>query len=160
MIRFENGESPELIGVVRELFTEYSESLEVDLCFQNFSEELATLPGHYARPAGRLIVAYNEKQVAGCGALRPLVDAACEMKRLYVRPDFRGRGTGRALVDGLIAAAREIGYQRIRLDTLPSMREAIALYRSLGFKQIAPYRANPVAGALFLELELSDDSES
>ena len=155
MIRIENAASLKLISVARELFVEYSQSLEVDLCFQDFARELETLPGQYAAPAGRLLLAWAGQQAVGCGALRPLGEANCEMKRLYVRPAFRGEGTGRALVEVLIEAARNIGHRRLRLDTLPSMSEAIALYRSLGFKQIAPYRPNPVPGALFLELDLS-----
>ena len=155
MMRIESAESAELVRIVRELFLEYSESLEVDLCFQGFAEELATLPGDYARPAGRLLLAFEELRAAGCGALRRIDDEVCEMKRLYVRPAFRGKGAGRELIDALMHCAREIGYRRMRLDTLPSMTSAIAIYRSLGFKAIAPYRVNPVPGAAFLELDLS-----
>ena len=154
MIRIESGETPEFVATIRTLFVEYSESLEVDLCFQGFTEELATLPGDYARPTGRLALAFQGNEVAGCGALRPLSSDVCEMKRLYVRPAFRGKGAGGAMIDALISSAREIRYQRMRLDTLPSMASAIAIYRSLGFKEIAPYRANPVPGALFFELDL------
>jgi len=154
-MRIDSAESPGFLRITRELFVEYSQSLEVDLCFQGFAEELARLPGEYARPAGRLMLALDEQQAIGCGALRPIDDDVCEMKRLYVRPTFRGRGVGGALIDALINAAQEIGYQRMRLDTLPSMTRAIAVYRSLGFKNIAPYRINPVPGALFFELELN-----
>lgn len=153
-MRIENAESPELIGTVRELFVEYSESLGVDLCFQGFAEELAKLPGDYARPTGRLFVALEGDRGAGCGALRQIGDDACEMKRLYVRPADQGRGVGRELIDALMNSAREIDYARMRLDTLPSMTKAIAIYRTLGFKEIAPYRANPAPGALFLEYRL------
>jgi ribosomal protein S18 acetylase RimI-like enzyme len=152
VIRIESAETPEFVGTIRKLFVEYSESLEVDLCFQGFAEELAKLPGDYASPAGRL--AFQGNEVVGCGALRPLSSDVCEMKRLYVRPAFRGKGVGGAMINALISAAREIGYQRMRLDTLASMATAIAIYRSLGFREIAPYRANPVPGALFLELDL------
>lgn len=154
MVRIESTETPEFVATIRKLFVEYSESLGVDLCFQGFAEELAKLPWDYARPAGRLLLALQGNEVAGCGALRPLDRDVCEMKRLYVRPAFRGKGVGGAMTDALISSAREIGYQRMRLDTLPSMAAAIAIYRSLGFREIAPYRANPVPGALFFELNL------
>jgi ribosomal protein S18 acetylase RimI-like enzyme len=155
-MRIESADSPELIRVVRELFLEYSESLGVDLCFQGFAEELASLPGEYSRPAGRLLVMMDEQQAVGCLALRPISNTVCEMKRLYLRAAYRGKGAGRALIDALIGAARQIGYERMRLDTLPSMIKAIAIYRSLGFQEIPPYRVNPVAGASFLELNLKD----
>ena len=154
MICIESAETPEFVATIRRLFVEYSESLEVDLCFQGFADELAKLPGDYARPAGRLALAFQKSVVAGCGALRPLSSDVCEMKRLYIRPAFRGKGAGGAMIDALISSARGIGYQRMRLDTLPSMAAAIAIYRSLGFREIAPYRPNPVPGALFFELDL------
>jgi putative acetyltransferase len=138
--------------VARGLFVEYSESLGVDLCFQGFVEELARLPGEYARPTGRLILAFDGEHAVGCGVLRRIDDRVCEMKRMYLRPSARGRGAGWQLIDDLIEMARVIGYDRMRLDTLPSMTRVKAIYRSLGFKEIAPDRANPVPGALFLEI--------
>ena len=139
---------------VRTLFREYQEELGVDLCFQDFDRELAELPGAYAPPEGALLVAAVDGELAGCVALRRLADGVSEMKRLYVRPALRGRKIGRALAEAVIGVARERGYGRMRLDTLPSMGEAIELYRSLGFTEIAPYYPNPVPGARFLELEL------
>jgi ribosomal protein S18 acetylase RimI-like enzyme len=140
--------------IARRLFEEYAASLGVDLCFQGFSEELAGLPGNYAPPGGRLLLALQNGEPAGCVALRPLEPAVCEMKRLYVRPAFRAHGIGRILIDRVVQEARQAGYRQMRLDTLPSMSAAQALYRRLGFQEIPPYRNNPIAGAVFLELQL------
>jgi ribosomal protein S18 acetylase RimI-like enzyme len=154
-MRIIQAETSEDLQHVRELFAEYVEWLGINLCFQNYEKELAELPGDYAPPTGRLLIAYEDKEVAGCIALRSLGDGVCEMKRLYVRPGFRGERLGWKLVELVLDEARKIGYERIRLDTLPGkMDRAIAMYRTLGFKDIDPYYHNPVTGAAFMELVL------
>jgi putative acetyltransferase len=148
-------ESPAQVAQVRELFREYEQSLGVKLCFQNFEQELAGLPGHYAPPDGRLLLAEYEGQLAGCVALHQWEPGVCEMKRLYLRPSFRGKGLGRAIAETIIAEARNIGYRQMRLDTIePIMKDAVEMYRKLGFREIAPYRPNPIAGAMYMELQL------
>ncbi len=141
-------------AAARALFEEYQQSLGFSLCFQNFDVELAGLPGAYAPPEGRLLLAFADGAPAGCIALRKIGEGTCEMKRLWVRPAFRGTGLGRRLAETFMAEARAIGYRRIRLDTLPSMSAAQALYLSLGFADIPPYNDHPIEGTRFREAVL------
>ena len=151
-------QADEEVQKARELFEEYSTWLGINLCFQNFDKELAELPGEYVPPSGCLLLATENDQTRGCVALRRIGEGIGEMKRLYVRPEFRGQGLGRNLTEAVIEAAREIGYHVIRLDTLPGkMDQAIAMYRSLGFKNIEPYYNNPVPDAAFMELLLDQE---
>src|ERR1700683_1641943 len=141
--------SPAQIVQARELFLEYAQSLGFSLCFQGFDKELAELPGDYAPPEGRLLLAEYEGQLAGCVALHKLETSVCEMKRLYLQPQLRGKRLGRALADRIISEARGIGYQRMRLDTVePRMKDAVAMYRKIGFRETAAYRTNPIPGAM------------
>ena len=146
------------LAVVRDLLREYAASLAIDLCFQNFEAELATLPGEYAAPAWQLMLAYVDGALAGCGGMRALPDAddanACEMKRLYVRPAFRRFGLGRALAEALLVEARRAGYSVMLLDTLDEMESARELYATLGFVEVAPYYFNPIPGAHYLKAAL------
>jgi putative acetyltransferase len=157
-ILLQTPQTPDDIAAVRGIFRDYAEQLGVDLCFQNFDDELATLPGEYAAPTGGLLLAWVGGELAGCGAFRPLPDAdyanACEMKRLFVRPGFRRYGLGRQLAQALIDDATQAGYSAMLLDTLDDMEAARELYASLGFEEIPPYYFNPIAGAHYLKVEL------
>lgn len=144
----------EHLAVVRKLFLEYAESLGFSLCFQDFDKELAALPGEYAPPTGCLILAVADSKPNGCVALHKLEEGICEMKRLYIKPGFRGKGFGKLLVNVVLEEAKKIGYAKMRLDTVPQMKEAINLYRQIGFKEIEPYRKNPIDGALYMEMDL------
>jgi len=154
-------QTPEDISAACQIFREYQSWLQIDLCFQNFEKELANLPGDYAPPGGRLLLAYEDAQLAGCVALRKIDKRVCEMKRLFVREEFRGRRLGRKLIEAIIQEAKQSGYDRMRLDTLPpKMNDAIALYGYYGFKEISSYNDNPVAGAIFMELDLGENSNA
>ncbi len=151
-----HAETSEQLEQARTLFREYESWLGLKLCFQNFDEEVENLPGNYAKPDGRLLLAFADENLAGCVALRNLEDGICEMKRLFVRENFRGRKIGNALIEKLIEEARLIGYEKIRLDTyLPKMPKAFALYESHGFREIAPYYHNPYGETLFMEMSLA-----
>lgn len=155
MTNISEAETETEIAAARELFREYETELDLDLCFQGFEAELATLPGKYAPPDGRLLLAYVGDKLVGCIAMRKLEDGVCEMKRLFVRGEFRGQKIGIALIDRVINDAREIGYAKMRLDTSTlKMKKAISLYESYGFARIAPYYDNPHPGVLFMELTL------
>jgi ribosomal protein S18 acetylase RimI-like enzyme len=151
-------DSPERLDAARAIFRDYAASLAIDLCFQGFEAELHGLPGDYAEPNGALLLAYVDAALAGCGAMRPLADAdhanACEMKRLFVRPAFRGYGLGRRLAQELLDRAAAAGYSTMLLDTLDEMESARELYASLGFVEIAPYYYNPIPGAHYLKVDL------
>jgi carbonic anhydrase len=155
VLQLTQAKTPSDIEQARKLFQEYEAGLGISLCFQNFEQELAGLPGDYAPPQGRLLLARQFDQLMGCVALRQLGPTTCEMKRLFIRPEFRDRGLGRVLVEGLIEEARKIGYTHMRLDTIADrMDRAVALYKSIGFVEIPPYRNNPVDSATFMELDL------
>jgi ribosomal protein S18 acetylase RimI-like enzyme len=154
MLKIYQVQTQEELKEIRKLFIEYAGSLGFDLCFQNFEQELANLPGHYAPPEGCLLLAKYKNNFAGCVGLRKIKEGICEMKRLYVRLEFRGFKIGKKLAEAIIEQAQNIGYKHMRLDTIPSMKAARALYVSLGFEEITPYRYNPIEGAQFMELKL------
>ncbi|CAD6532571.1 GNAT family N-acetyltransferase [Paraburkholderia metrosideri] len=155
MIQIHPARFPEQVEAVRGIFREYAESLGIDLSFQQFDAELADLPGKFAAPRGRVLLAYHTGELIGCVALRPIDETVCEMKRLYVRPSGRGLQAGKQLATLICATARELEYSRIRLDTLPTMHAALRLYASLGFEPIPAYVFNPIPGAIFLECDLT-----
>lgn len=150
-----HAETPEHIEIARNLFLEYRKWLGLSLCFQNFDDEVANLPGKYAKPVGRLLLAVFDDKTAGCIAFRKIEEGICEMKRLFVREDFRGLGVGRELIESLIKEAGIEGYQKMRLDTYPpKMQKAVKLYGSYGFREIPPYYHNPYGETLFMEKDL------
>lgn len=153
-VRFVKVDEGEDLDVIRQLFREYAESLEIDLCFQNFEEELKALPGKYAAPEGTMILALVDGESAGCIALRKSSEGIAEMKRLFVRDDYRGLHIGKRLVQLILEEAARLGYSYIRLDTLSTMKEAVSLYQSFGFYEIAPYIYNPIEDAKYMELRL------
>ena len=144
----------EHLPTVRELFQEYAADMGLNFCFQGFSDELAALPGNYAPPDGRLLLGECDGQPAACVAMRRIADCVCEMKRLYVRTAFRGRGFGRTLAESVIMSARDVGYRTMKLDTLASMKTAVTLYESLGFRRTAAYYDNPLPDVVYFELQL------
>ena len=154
IVRIISAVSPQHLDTIRLLFLEYAKSLNFDLCFQGFHEELEGIPGDYAPPDGRLLLAIYGDKVAGCVALRKVADGICEMKRLWVRPEFRGKQIGRKLAEEVISQARKIGYSLIKLDTVDTMKEAISLYQSMGFSETSAYRYNPIEGAKYMEFKL------
>lgn len=154
MLRLFQAQTSEHWQHARELFERYADSLDFDLDFQDFEEELTSLPRDYGPPTGCLLFAEQDGDLVGCVALRNIAENICEMKRLYISPDRRGQGIGRSLATAIIEEARKLGYERMRLDTVTSMKAAQALYGSLGFEPIEPYRYNPIRGASFMELKL------
>ncbi|MEN6631446.1 MAG: GNAT family N-acetyltransferase [Candidatus Polarisedimenticolia bacterium] len=160
MIRLVQASTPALIELARGLFREYQRAIGVDLRFQDFERESATLPGAYAPPDGLLLLAYLDDELAGCGAVRPLGPGVAELKRMWTRPEHRGRGVARAVAEALLETARAAGRRTVRLDTLEWMTAARALYASLGFRERAPYYDNPLPGAVFMELELAPEDAS
>ena len=154
MLRLVHATTPEQLDLVRQLFRDYQRAIGVDLCFQGFERELATLPGAYAPPAGLLLLAYQGEQLAGCGALRPLEAGVAELKRMWTRPEFRGQGVARAVALALLEVARAGGRPTVRLDTLESMTAARSLYASLGFTPRSAYYANPLPRVVFMEARL------
>jgi putative acetyltransferase len=156
VVQIREATTKSLVSSARKLIREYSVSLGIDLSFQNFEEEMAEFPSHYARPRGRVLVAVEGGEAVGVVGLRRFSARICELKRMYVRPEFRGRGIGRMLAKRAIEEARGIGYAKMRLDTLSRLQEAVSLYGSMGFKQIGPYRANPHKGVVYMELDLGE----
>lgn len=155
-MQFELATSKPLLTQARKIMREYQVSLGIDLCFQNFEQEMLNLPGKYAPPEGRLYLSYVDEKLIGCVTLRPLQELQCEIKRLYVRPEFRGRSFGKELLEKVLAEAGNIGYLQVFLDTLPTMAAAQKLYYSFGFRKIEPYCFNPIEGTVFMRLDLQN----
>lgn len=161
MLKIIQAETPEQIEQARKLFREYEAWFEIKLCFQNFDEEVANLPDKYSMPEGRLFLAFSDENLAGCIALRKLEDKICEMKRLFVKNEFRGQKIGVALIEKIIEEAQKIGYEKMRLDTFPpKMSKAVSLYESYGFREIAPYYHNPFGETLFMEKILKAEARA
>lgn len=154
MLHIVHAAEPWRIEQVRTLILEYTRALGIDLGFQGFEREMADFPGTYSPPGGRLLLALNGPEAAGCVGIRGLAPDTCEMKRLYIRPTYRGQGLGRRLVEAALEQARAMGYSAMYLDTLPAMDEAIRLYQTFGFQRTEPYYTNPIPGALFFKLRL------
>lgn len=154
MIRISVATSRDLVQV-RSMFSEYVSSLGIDLSFQDIDRELAALPGEYSPPSGCILLAREGSDIVGCVALRRISEDFCEMKRLYVKPAYRGKRIGKKLAESVMLEAKDRGFRQMKLDTLPSMREALRLYESLGFKKTEPYRYNPVEGAVFMQFDLT-----
>lgn len=154
MLKIIPAESPQQLETVRRIFREYEEFLGFDLCFQDFENELASLPGKYAPPSGRLYLAEYDNRLAGCVALKKIAPDICEMKRLYVKPEFRGLKLGRQLAEWIVTEGRKIGYKKMRLDTLQRLQAALKLYRSMGFVETEPYVHNPHQDVVFMEINL------
>ena len=155
MLKIIQVSSEKHIKLVKKLFREYADYLDIDLEFQNFNQELKNLPGDYSPPEGELLLAFQQNKLVGCVALRKFDRGICEMKRLYVREKFRGKGIGKTLSQKIIKIASNKNFNYMCLDTLPYMKEAISLYKSLGFKEIPPYRHNPIKGAKYFQLKLN-----
>ncbi|MCB2103028.1 MAG: GNAT family N-acetyltransferase [Rhodobacterales bacterium] len=151
-------DGPDDMAVARTLFMEYQDWLGEDLCFQDFQSELASLPGKYRPPRGVILLARDGDAVAGCVAMWPLETGVCEMKRMYLREAWRGTGLGRRLAEAVVDAGRQAGYRAMRLDTLSRLTAAVTLYRSMGFKTISPYYANPLSGVMYMEKRLDEPS--
>jgi putative acetyltransferase len=154
MIKYKFSKSDKDFADAKDLFVEYANSLNFELCFQNFEEEISNLPAQYSEPTGCIILCYENDKSIGCVGLRKFAEDVCEMKRLYLRKEARGKGIGRVLANIIIEKARELGYKKMQLDTIETMKEAIALYKSMGFKEIKPYRYNPLDSVLYMELDL------
>ena len=154
MINYITSKTEQDFADAKDLFLEYANSLNFELCFQNFENEISDLPAQYSEPTGCIILCYKDDKPIGCVGLRKFAEGICEMKRLYLKNEARGKGIGRVLAEKVIEKAKELGYKKMQLDTIETMKEAISLYKSMGFKEISPYRFNPVKGVIYMEIEL------